>query len=115
MRILKSLDLNREWELYWKISNKNLNQRFKIFKSSYSKGSANNQKTQKFVPVLDENSIVKNVPNLSTKSLEDKIKSAKNFGEKGNPKEDSSKITIFKVLSKIPNIQKTLKEQYSFC
>ena len=58
---------------------------------------------------------MKNVPNLSTKSLEDKIKSAKNFGEKGNPKEDSSKITIFKVLSKIHNIQKTSKEQYNFC
>ena len=67
------------------------------------------------MPVLDENSIVKNVPNLSTKSLEDKIKSAKNFGEKGNPKDDSSKITIFKVLSKIHNIQKTSKEQYNFC
>ena len=58
---------------------------------------------------------MKNVPNLSTKSLEDKINSAKTFGEKRNPREDSSKITIFKVLSKIPNIQKTSKEQYNFC
>ena len=58
---------------------------------------------------------MKNVPNLSTKSLEDKIKSAKTFGEKRNLREDSSKITIFKVLSKIPNIQKTSKEQYNFC
>ena len=38
---------------------------------------------------------------------EDIFKSAKNFLEKINPKEDSSKTTISKVLSKIPNRKKT--------
>ena len=45
----------------------------KICKRSYTKESINNQKVQKFVPVLDENLSVKNAPKLSAKYLEDKI------------------------------------------
>ena len=45
----------------------------KICKKSYTKESVNNQKVQKFVPVLDENLSVKNAPKLSAKYLEDKI------------------------------------------
>ena len=40
---------------------------------------------------------------------EDIFKSAKNFLEKSSPKEDSSKTTISKVLSKIYNKKKTSK------
>ena len=86
---------------------------------------------QKFVPVLGKNLSVKNAPKLSAKYLEEKIfkfkliqnisatlrtffKSAKNFLEKRNPKEDSSKTTISKVLSKISNKKKTSKQQYNF-
>ena len=43
------------------------------------------------------------------------FKSAKKFLEKLNPKEDSSKTTIFKVLSKILNRNKTSKQHYNFC
>ena len=39
------------------------------------------------------------------------VKSAKNFLEKLDPKEDSFKTTISKVLSKIPNRKKTSKQQ----
>ena len=42
------------------------------------------------------------------------FKSAKNFLIKRNPKEDSSKTTISKVLSKISNKKKTSKQQYNF-
>ena len=72
--------------------------------------SINNQKVQKFVPVLDGNSSMKNAPKLSAKirktnmqnqtntkhfsNPEDIFKSAKNFLEKRYPKEDSSKTTI---------------------
>ena len=45
---------------------------------------------------------------------EDIFKSAKNFLEKRNPEEDSSKTTISKVLSKISNRKKTSKQQYNF-
>ena len=46
---------------------------------------------------------------------EDIFKSANtNFLEKLNPKEGSSEITIYKVLSKISNRKKTLKQQYNF-
>ena len=45
----------------------------KICKGSYTKKSVNNQKAQKFVPVLDENLSVKNAPKRSAKYLEDKI------------------------------------------
>ena len=38
-----------------------------------------------------------------------------NFLEKLNPKQGSSKSTIYKVLSKISNRKKTLKHQYNFC
>ena len=46
---------------------------------------------------------------------EDILKSTKNFLEKINPKQDSSKTTISKVLRKIPNRKKTSKQQYNFC
>ena len=39
----------------------------------------------------------------------------RNFLENLNPKEDSSKSTLSKVLSKIPNLRKTFKQQYNFC
>ena len=42
------------------------------------------------------------------------FKSAKNFLEKRNPIEDSSKTIICKVLSKISNRKKTSKQQYNF-
>ena len=48
-------------------------------------------------------------------NTEDIFKSAKNFLEKFNTKEDSSKTTISKFLIKIPNRKKTSKQQYNFC
>ena len=45
---------------------------------------------------------------------EDIFKSARNFLEKRNLNEDSCENTISKVLSKIPNIKKTSKQQYNF-
>ena len=48
-------------------------------------------------------------------SPEDIFKSAKNFFEKLNPKENFSKTTISKVLSKISNRQKTSKQKSNFC
>ena len=72
------------------------------------------------MPVLDRNLIVKNAPKLSSNYLKDIIrkikqiqnpeeiyKSAKNVLEKLNPKENPSKNTISKVLSKVPNRNKT--------
>ena len=46
---------------------------------------------------------------------EDIFKSAKNFLEKRNLKEDSSKTNIYKVLSKISNRSKISKQQHNFC
>ena len=46
---------------------------------------------------------------------EDIFKSAKNFLEKLNTKEDSNKTTISKIESKIRNRKKTSKQQYNFC
>ena len=43
------------------------------FKRSYIKESINNQKMQKFVPVLDGNLSMKNAPKLSAKYFQDKI------------------------------------------
>ena len=40
---------------------------------------------------------------------------AEHFLEKRNPKENSSKTTISKVLSKISIRKKTLKQQHNFC
>ena len=48
------------------------------------------------------------------RTTEDIFKSAKNFLEKLNTKEDSSKTTISKFLSKIPNRKTTSKQQYNF-
>ena len=45
---------------------------------------------------------------------EDILKSAKNFLENLNTKEDSSKTTISKFLSKISNRKKTSKQYYNF-
>ena len=45
---------------------------------------------------------------------EDIFKSARNFLEKRNLNEDSCENIISKVLSKIPNIKKTSKQQYNF-
>ena len=73
MRILKSLDLNRDQELYRKNSNQNLNQSLNICKRSYTKGSVDNQKAQKSVLVLDGNLRVKNAPKHSIRYLVDKI------------------------------------------
>ena len=73
-----------------------------------------------------------NAPKFSAKYLKDKIcniklkvkhlskpeyifKPAKNFLEKRNLIEDSSKTTISKILSKISNRKKTLNQQYNFC
>ena len=43
------------------------------------------------------------------------FKSAKKIFGKLNTKEDFSKTTISKFLSKIPNRKKTSKQQYNFC
>ena len=48
-------------------------------------------------------------------SSEGTFKSAKILLEKLNPKEDSSKTTISKVLILISNRKKTSKQQYKFC
>ena len=45
----------------------------------------------------------------------DIFKSAKNFLEKHNTKEDSSKTTISKFLNKIPDRKKTSRQQCNFC
>ena len=45
----------------------------------------------------------------------DIFKSVKNILEKRNPKEESSKPTISKVLSKTSSRIKTSKQQYNFC
>ena len=118
MRILKSLNLSRNQELYKNVLNHHLNRWLKICKRRYTKGSANNQMVQKLVQVLDGIS-VKNAPNISAKYLQDQIyrikriknKSAKNFSEKLKNKEDSSKPTISKVLSEIPSRKKISKQQ----
>ena len=92
-------------------------------------GNTNNEKVQKLVPVLDGNLSVKNAAKLSVKYLDDKIsnkykqssnfedifKSAKNCLEKLSAKEDSFKTTISQVLNKIPNRNKTSKQQHNFC
>ena len=87
---------------------------------------------QKFVSVLDGNLSVNNAPKPFEKYLGDKTCKIKqmqsisvtlrtyinqvNFSlEKLNPKEDSSKTTISKVLSKIPNRKKTTTQQYNSC
>ena len=49
------------------------------------------------------------------KNPEGTSKSAKDFSEKLSTKEDSSKTTISKFLSKIPNRKKTSKQQYNLC
>ena len=46
---------------------------------------------------------------------EDIFKSTKNFLEKRNLKEDSSKTNIYKALSKISNRSKISKQQHNFC
>ena len=48
-------------------------------------------------------------------SPEDIFKSAKSFLDELNPKEETSKTTISKVLSKILNKNKTSKHQCNFC
>ena len=53
MKILKSLDLNRDHDLYRRMSNQNLNQRLEICKRCYTKRNVNNQKKQKSVQGLD--------------------------------------------------------------
>ena len=80
----------------------------------------NNQKVQKFVPVLEENLSVKNAPKLSAKYLQDKtcktkqmqnilltlkdiFKSTKSVLGKCSTKEDSSNTSTSKVFSKICN------------
>ena len=97
-------------------------------KRSYTKGTADSQKVQKLVPVLDGNLTVKKLKNFQQGKL-CKIKQIQNisvtfrtflsqanfFFLKIEPKEDSSKITTSEVLSKIPNCKKTLKQQYNLC
>ena len=82
-------------------------------KASYTKRSVNNQKLQKFVPVLEGNLSVKNAPKLSAKYLQDKtckikanakhsihsediFKSTKNVSKKRSTKEGSSNTTTSK-------------------
>ena len=80
----------------------------------------NNQKVQKFVPVLEENLSVKNAPKLSRKYLQDKtcktkqmqnipltlediFKSTKSILRKCSTKEDFSNTTTSNVFGKICN------------
>ena len=103
----------------------------KTFLEKLHQRSLNNQKAQKFVPVLGENLSVKNAPKLSAKYLVDKICKIKQiqniqvtlriflnqlnfFLKKLSPKEDSSKTTISKVLSRILYRNKISKQQYNF-
>ena len=80
------------------------------FQDKLHQEKCNNQKVQKFVPVLEENLSVKNAPKLSAKYLQDKIcktkqmqnitltledifKSTKSALRKCSTKEDSSNTT----------------------
>ena len=88
------------------------------FQGKLHQEECNNQKVQKFVPVLEENLSVKNAPKLSAKYLQDKtcktkqmqnipltlegiFKSNKSVLEKGSTKEDSSNTAKSNVFSKI--------------
>ena len=77
IRILESLDLNRDKQINQKISNQNLNQSLKICKSNYNRDSVNNQKVLIFVSVLEENLSAKNAVKIFAKYLQDKMKNAK--------------------------------------
>ena len=88
------------------------------FQDKLHQEECNNQKVQKFVPVLEENLSVKNAPKLSAKYLQDKtcktkqmqnipltlegiFKSTKSVLGKCSTKEDSSNTTTSKFFSKI--------------
>ena len=90
------------------------------FQGKLHQEECNNQKVQKFVPVLEENLSVKNAPKLSAKYLQDKtcktkqmqnipltlediFKSTKSILRKCSTKEDSSNTTTSKVFGKICN------------
>ena len=73
------------------------------FQDKLHQEECNNQKVQKFVPVLEENLSVKNAPKLSTKYLQDKTCQINIFLEKRSTKDGSSSTTTSKVLSKICN------------
>ena len=90
------------------------------FQDKLHQEDCNNQKVQKFVPVLEENLSVKNAPKLSAKYLQDKtcktkqmqnilltlkdiFKSTKSVLGKCSTKEDSSNTSTSKVFSKICN------------
>ena len=83
------------------------------FQDKLHQEECNNQKVQKFVPVLEENLSVKNAPKLSAKYLQDQnmqnqtnqitleniFKSTKSVLGKCSTKEDSSNTTTSKVFS----------------
>ena len=87
--------------------------RLKISKTSYTERTVNNQKVQKFLPVLEVNLSMKNVPKRSAKCFQAKtckikqmqnipfsvdiFKSTKNVLQKRSTKEDSSTPTTSKV------------------
>ena len=90
------------------------------FQDKLHQEECNNQKVQKFVPVLEENLSVKNTPKLSAKYLQGKTcktkqmqnipltlegisKSTKNVLGKCSTKEGSSNTITSKVFSKICN------------
>ena len=60
-------DLNRDQEIY-----QNLNQWLNISKKSYTNWRVNNDKVQKFVPVLEGDLSVENAPKLFAKYLQHK-------------------------------------------
>ena len=87
------------------------------FQGKLNQEECNNQRVQKFVPVLEENLSVKNGPKLSAKYLQDKtrktkqmqniplalediFKSTKSVLGKCSAKEDSTNTTTSKVFSK---------------
>ena len=100
------------------------------FQDKLHQEECNNQKMQKFVPVLEENLSVKNVPKLSAKYLQGKtcktkqvqnipltlegiFESTKSVLGKCSTKKDSSNTAKSKVFSKICN-RKNLNSNNTF-
>ena len=74
------------------------------------------EKCSKTFRKIFERQIIQNKTNTKHfTNPEDIFKLAKNFLERRNPKENSSKTAISKVLGKISVRKKTLKQQYNFC
>ena len=103
----------------------------KNFQDKLHQEECDNQKVQKFGPVLEENLSVKNAPKHSAKYLKDKtcktkqmqniqltlediFKSTKSVLGKCSTKEDSSNTTTFKFFSKVCNRKKLHSNNTTF-